>query len=174
MFGGASLLFPSLTGSNPFQGLPIAAVTPLLSAAAISFSVAGATCHPNLVATRPVLVGDLLLSLSAVTLASATALIASADPHSLAAARNTMGLIGLQLIASRLIGYRLQTVVPVLFVFGSAIFGRNNDGSVAAWAWPATTADALDYWVLPALLLLAGCTLSLKPIFLALPPAQNP
>lgn len=172
LVGGTSLLFPSLSGASPFQGIPLAAVTPLISAAAISSSVTAATRGPYPVATRPVCVGDVLISLATVALGALAALLAFADPSSVATARNTTGLVGLQLIAGRLAGYRFQTIVPVLFVFASALLGRTADGSVAAWAWPATTSSEIGYWIAPALLLTIGTATSMRAALRGRPPGS--
>lgn len=149
LLGTWGISFPALGGTTPFSSVPLSAIGPLIPAIALAYCLnTGATATYGASARR-VLVGDSLLyaivALTPVLIYISTATIGTPD----ATARNTVGYISLQLIAGRVIGYRLQALVPVLYLFAAAVFGRQPDNSIAFWAWPVAPSGDLGNWLLP-------------------------
>lgn len=70
--------------------------------------------------------------------------------------RNFLGLAGIALCASWMLGSGLAWTVPLLYVAMVQLAGQNQDGSWALWAWPAQLATSVSAGLLVTVLLITG------------------
>lgn len=163
LVGSYQILFPAITGGAPFAGVPLYAVIPLVGVTVLSVSLSRAEKATYRVAVRRVDLLDYALTVSfTVVTAAATAAIASVThtPDPWWTLRNAVGFVGLQWLVGPWLGYRYQSVIPALFVFVAAIFGRGSEGGEpAVWAWPISP-GSVSSWAIAGLTLLVGFALT--------------
>lgn len=70
--------------------------------------------------------------------------------------RNFLGLAGIALFASWVLGSGLAWTAPLLYVAVVQLAGQDQDGSWALWAWPPQLATSVSAGLLATLLLIAG------------------
>ncbi|MFD3165540.1 hypothetical protein [Herpetosiphon sp. NSE202] len=103
-------------------------------------------------ALRPIRYFDagLLLGISAILVGLAWLLASVLDqPLLLAIARNSLGFMGLGLLAARLFGWQTAALIPIAFHLLSGFFGQRA-GQIMLWAWSLQPNLNLASW-LPAL-----------------------
>lgn len=164
--GSIEVILPSATGPTPFAGLALTAIGPLGTILLSSFAVQVGRTETYQVAVRPSRTLDLAICLIPVALGlvvSGTSLLGAAGASTAMIARNSFGLVGLQLIGQFILGYESQAVLPVAFVFVSAIFGRSDSGDASWWAWVLAREATPATLVLPVILLVIGVAVALLP-----------
>lgn len=112
------------------------------------------------VGTRPVHAFDLILATLAVgiTTASAVAMQGAELTHAgSVAGRALLVYLGFMLLSYPLVGWRIATLVPVLYLLAVAIVGRGEDVTrPAPWAWIAADGSDGTSWLLTIVLLGLG------------------
>ncbi|SKA85621.1 hypothetical protein SAMN06295879_0793 [Agreia bicolorata] len=164
--GTISFLFPRLQGGGPFGSVPLFAVLPLAVSVSLSTFLAEADQPVYRTSSRPRLSYDWFFSVAAITLTSGVALLtlSLAGQGPMETIRNVVGFVALQWLVAPFVSYRYQAIVPVLYVFLSAVFGRQvgGQGTVALWAWPLAPDGDRTFWILPLIALVAGSIVSLR------------
>lgn len=152
------LLLPAFGTGSPFAGVRIYALLPLMVGVSTSYSLAAANRPTYVSAARHTKGLDYALCMIplAVTMTVSLGFAAAGWSEAGPMIRNVAGVLGLQMLVGGFIGYRAQSIVPVIYVFMSAIFGREHDATAYAWAWPLGEGGVLKYWFLPLLFLLCG------------------
>lgn len=168
MTGDFAFLFPALQGSTPFSRVALSAAIPVIPTVALSTSLNAGSKGTYAVASRRTLVGDALLAVAIVLIASATMLAAlplGAAPAVVEAGiRNTAADVGLATLAGGFVGYRLQAIAPVVYLVVASLFGREPGDTVAFWAWPVGAGDDPGFLLVPAVLGLFAASVLLRRI----------
>jgi hypothetical protein len=161
-----SVLLPSIGTGAPFGSLPFTAITPLIAIVVVGGLQHSAAPLMSATSARPLqamLVGFLLVASVAFVAAYAIAALVF-DASWLEVARNTSGYIVLLLIGQRILGSRLGTAVPVVYVFLSTVFGRSGDGGIQPWAWEVTPATVPETVLFATIALAASVVAARVPI----------
>lgn len=148
--------------------VPIALVLPLLLSTALALGLAGGNVLLEAAAARPVVAMDVVLVVVAAVSAVVGLFLIDGPSHlGAAAARNTLGYVGLYGIGRRLLGEAAGSTLPVAALLALAAFGADPSGHPRSWAW--LLADGLDVRALlvAAALWLAGvaCLAAARPRF---------
>lgn len=72
------------------------------------------------------------------------------------AGRNSLGYVGLCLIAYRIVGPLLASLVPTGFVISCTLVGVTQRGAIKWWAWPLAGHDSRLSWAFAVTLLALG------------------
>ncbi|MBF4636266.1 hypothetical protein ITJ38_17785 [Agreia pratensis] len=165
LLGTVSFLFPKLEGGGPFGAVPLYAALPLAVSITVSTLLGEADKPVYRTAARPRLLYDWLFSVAAIVLSCGTALLTLfvAGPGAIETMRNLVGFVGLQWIVAPYLSYRYQAIVPVLYVFVAAVFGRapGGQGHIALWAWPLAPSTDSSFWIIPVIACLVGSIVAL-------------
>lgn len=165
VLGDARLLMPTASGNTPFGSVPLFAILPLAVPITFGALMDAAERPPYAVSARPVYAGDVALIIVGVMLFFAVGVVLAVvwptQTEVLPALRNVAGLVGLQLLVAPWLHYRYQALVPTLYVFAAATFGRAGEGRLSEWAWPVETRVSPLSLGLGAALLLVGTVLAL-------------
>lgn len=79
--------------------------------------------------------------------------------------RNFLGLVGIALFASWVLGSGLSWMAPLLYIAMVQLAGQNQDGDWALWAWPAHSATSIAAGSIAMLLLITGmATVAFSPL----------
>jgi hypothetical protein len=155
-----ALPIPSLSGPTAFGAIRSFALIAVLVTIATWTGAAFGHKAPVLASVRRT---DVFGSLAAASVVAVSAVIIAcvqlvsgetAEPGWLLV-RDLLGFLSLGIILLPWTGYRYAGIVPTVYIFGAAVFGREAGVAgeqTALWAWPVSASDSLLYW-LPALLL---------------------
>lgn len=151
------LSFPSMGTSSPFSSVRLYAIFPLACGIAVSYSLEAGERPGYVTAARRISNLDYILIITPIIVTVVVAILSSLLGSVIGSelVRNAIGFIGIQMIAAPILGYRLQSLVPVVYVFLSALFGRTYSTTVSFWAWPLGDGD-LQYWYLPIFIFILG------------------
>lgn len=155
-----SLPMPSLSGPTTFAAIRSFALIAVLVTIAMWTGAAFGHKAPILASVRltnvfGALAAASVIALSAVVIACAQLISSEIAQPGWLLVRDLLGFISLGIILLPWTGYRYAGIVPTVYLFGAAIFGRQNTAAgeqTALWAWPISTSPSLLYWV-PALVL---------------------
>lgn len=156
LFGDIPIAFPSLAGGGGMVALALAAILPLVTGMALAHSQASGDRPSARVSVRPQWWAGLAVPLACLAVAGVIGLVLSPlDGLPVVALRDVTGVIGIQLLLTRLLAPARRPLVPVVFVFGCALFGR-RPGGLPVWAWPLAEAGSVSAALIAAGLLVAG------------------
>jgi hypothetical protein len=169
--GSAIAATPSPAGATLAAACFIALAVPV----AVGWGSARGDRQLESVSVRPIHAYDLLLATLAVGITSMAALAmqrADLAQAGSVAGRDLLTYLGLMLLAYPLMGWRIATVVPAVYLLAVAIFGRGEDISHPAWwAWIAADGSDPTSWTtsLAVLATGVGAYLILRPRMRGLP-----
>jgi hypothetical protein len=83
-------------------------------------------------------------------------------PEAYAAARNSVGYLGLGMAARSAFGAHPAAVVPAAYALLAMLFGGRPSGGTSWWAWPVADAGGLDSWVWAISLAVLGGVAALR------------
>ncbi|MCX2968602.1 MULTISPECIES: hypothetical protein [Streptomyces] len=163
LLGSSILPVPSLFGGVS-GGIPVPLVLPVLPAGALLYGLNRVPHEFEATAARHV--G--WWSTGLLTAACLTALLAGAAeqvwldfPLAGAVARNTMGYLGVGLLAQRLLGAQYGPLTVALLPLACALLGTGPAGRPYPWAWPLHPGDSSLALVTAAILFLTGAAAAL-------------
>lgn len=166
--GSAIAATPSPAGATLAAACFFALAVPV----AVGWGCARGDSQLESVSVRPIQALDLLLVALAVGITSVVALAMQQAALALAgsiAARNVLAYLGIMLLAYPLVGWRVATIVPSVYVLTVAIAGRGEDILHPAWwAWIAADGGDRTSWVVTITLLGAGIC-----AYLTVPPRRS-
>lgn len=141
-----SVAIPVIGPGTPFGELPLRAVGPLMVIVMVGTLQHAASPGPSAAAARPLTTRLLLVGVFAVAVfvGCCLALSALVPSNSLDIARNAVGYTALLMAGQAVVGWRFATLVPVLYLFTSTVFGRGPGGSPQPWAWPVSAASPAE------------------------------
>lgn len=144
---------------------PLVAFLPLVLAIFMAQALSAGNPPLEAVASRPASAldaGYAVAAASSVTFILLTMrVVVDADELAMAG-RNSLGYVGLCLIAYRFIGPLLASLVPTAFVIGCTLIGVTQRGAIKWWAWPlAQHNDSLSWAFAVALLALGAMSMAL-------------
>jgi hypothetical protein len=177
VFPAVALPVPSLSGGNPFAGVRSFALISVLITI-LTWSLVGLAAGPaSLVASRfsataAVTVPAIVVATVGVGAVSVHALSQGAATAEWLLLRDVIGLLALSVLLLRWTGYRYAGIVPTVYLFISAVFGRDlNSATERAvwWAWPVADSLSLEYWLVALLLGAAAAVTSVRAHTAALP-----
>jgi hypothetical protein len=112
------------------------------------------------VGVRPIRLLDLALALGAAGAASIIAgllVLSGLAPVGLVAVRAMLVYTGILLLTQPVVGWRIATLAPALYLLAVAVLGRGEDiFHPAAWAWIAADMRDATSWTLTAVVLCVG------------------
>jgi hypothetical protein len=155
-----ALPIPSLSGPTAFSAIRSFALIAVLMAIATWTGATFGHKAPVLASVRRTDVFGFLavggvVALSAVVVTAAQLISSEIAEPGWLMVRDLLGFLSLGIVLLPWTGYRYAGIVPTVYVFGAAIFGREATAAgeqTALWAWPISASESLLYW-LPALLL---------------------
>jgi hypothetical protein len=156
------LPLPNLLG-GPQLAIPLAFLMPVAVGIVMAWGLDAGDPLIESVASRPLLLFDVVYALSAATLALAVCILArifGGTDLALAAGRNALGYIGLTLLGRRILGGHAAAVLPASFAIAASLFGMGAGWQPRWWAWPIATADAPLAWGSAVVLLLLGAAVA--------------
>lgn len=155
-----ALPIPSLSGPTAFSAIRSFALIAVLVTIATWTGAAFGHKAPVLAAVRRTDVFGSLAAASVVVVAAVVIACAQLVSSEMAApgwllVRNLLGFLSLGIVLLPWTGYRYAGIVPTVYVFAAAVFGRETTTvgeQTALWAWPISVSESLLNW-LPALIL---------------------
>ncbi|MET4781496.1 hypothetical protein ABIB56_001491 [Glaciihabitans sp. UYNi722] len=153
---GTSVMLPSLTSGSPFGSVPASVLLAMVLPLSLGTSLHGATPLLGSTASRPISQLDTAACLLCLAVSVSTcALLGIVGWNEWQIyVRSSVTLLAVSLLGLPLAGYRYQSIVPVLYVFFAAVFGRGPGGKPAVWGWVID--PQLQPWHLPAAAVLLG------------------
>jgi hypothetical protein len=156
--GGASVMLPSLSSGSPFGSVPASILLAMVLPLSLSTSLYGATPLLGSTASRPISQLDTAACLFCLAVSVCVSVLLGLAGWSewQIFVRSSITLLAISLLVVPLTGHRYQSIVPVVYVFLAAVFGRGPGGKPAIWGWVID--PQLQAWHLPAAaaLLVAG------------------
>jgi hypothetical protein len=147
---------PSPAGATLAAACLVALAVPI----AVGWGCARGDPQIEAVSVRAIRGLDLLIAALAVGTTSVASLAMQQAGLGLAGpivARDGLVYLGLILLAYPLLGWRVATIVPAIYLLAVAVIGRGEDIIHPAWwAWIAADGGDQGSWVLTMVLLLAG------------------
>jgi hypothetical protein len=160
---GIAIAVPSFGSGSPFASLALSTLLAVALPLLLATVLHAATRPPANSAVRLVHIYDVaptvVVALLAVLIAQLIKTLTGWEAW-LNFTRSALGFTGLALTGRALLGYRLEALIAVLYVFFAAVFGRTGGGETAAWGWMID--PTYHSWHLMASLLLValGATLA--------------
>ena len=172
LLASTGILLPSLGSTGLFVSAPLAVLVVLMIGLASAWAISRNDTAEWRTSGRDLRILAALQSAGPFLLVAIGAAI-WVGLHAAPASRlcvAALGICGLQLIGNALIGSRYQAVIPVLYVFISALFGRFfGHGSIAVWAWPIEADPGRATWAVVAATLALGVGTSVLGMLLGRP-----
>ncbi len=164
----AALPVPALSGAGDFGAIrPFALASVLLTVTCAALMTRGHAAA-SVAAVRPVAYFQTLLVFSVVAVAVANVALGAAVTHTVSGpgilfVRDLCGFFGLMVLLLAWTGYRFAGVVPTVYLFIAAVFGRDRTvaGGATWWAWPVSESPDAHTWLMPGVFAVAAVTLVL-------------